>query len=443
MKILVFSPKTHDIELIAAELEQQSREYNDELVHSRHSKRENIDHLIRKETERKEREKRQRFQDPIFSELEHYDLSVPELVTTENITKLKPLKMDKTPAKREKMDLIRTELAVPDTVNDDEITSYLTPYDQSVGGEDGTESMNGITESDGTTLDRSTRMSQKELMASIDWTKLENYLELNGWDDFNAFLEDVGDDSAVEKYSIPSFLPSVPRRRTTLDRPKARVLGNEERAFALYRINQKVDIEPFRMNRHGDAAVLVNGKHYGFVKRHNMPIDVRVGEQHSGFVHDINYFGKIEVVMEAPNFWTRMSQCQRRIIGVLRYCNGTIEVSDRADPKVIRTLFQMSKKNFKRALGMLLKEKVVELFNERDRDVPSRIVLNQNAVDLKRFDVGKQLEERMWKSKPIWEYGVSAPPFEDMLPDEIKERKRKKTEVIGKKYMLRKSATSS
>ena len=442
MKIPVFSnDHKMNTELIAAELEQQSREYNDELVHSRHSKKENIDHLLRKEAEQKEREKRQRFQDPIFSELDYYDLSVNELVTTENITKSKPPKMEKvTTEKQEKMDLIRTELNVPDTVDDHEIASYMNPYDESIGELTGISGSELETES---VLERSPRLSQKEMMKSIDWTKLENYLELNGWTDFNAFLEDLDDEKAIQKYSIPSFLPSVPERRTTLDRPKAKVLGNEESAFALYRINQKVDIEPFKFNRHGDVAVLVNQKHYGFIKKHNLPIDVRIGEFHKGFVFDINYFGKIEVVMEAPNFWTRMSQCQRRIIGVLRYCNGTIEVSDKADPKVIRKLFEMSKKNFKRALGMLLKEGVVEIFNERDPDVPSRIVLNQNAVDLKRFDVGKQLEERMWKSKPIWEYGVNAPPFEDILPDEMKERKKKKSDTIGRKFTLRKSASAS
>lgn len=281
-------------------------------------------------------------------------------------------------------------------------------------------------------------MTETQLMKSIDWTKLGNYIEMNGWNNFAQFLNETDDETAIQKYNIPSFLQQIPNRRKTLDRPKARILGNEENAFRHYKINQSVQFEVFKHLPNGNVAVIIENKHYGFIKLHNLPIDLQIGEFHTGYVYDVNYFGKIELIMEKPNFWSRMAECQRRIIGVLRYCNGTIEMNDKAHPELIKKVFQMSKKNFKRALGMLLKEGVVEIFNEHDKDVPDKIVLKQREVDMKRYDVGAKLEERMWKSKPIWEYGVTAPPFNDIIPDEMKERKKKGKETYDKKYTVRK-----
>merc|ERR1712129_460767 len=94
-------------------------------------------------------------------------------------------------------------------------------------------------------------------------------------------------------------------------------------------------------------------------------------------------------------------------------------------------IFQMSKKNFKRALGMLMKQNVIKLEN-------GQIALNKTKIDLEHYDVGKEIERKMWQSKPIWEYGVNAPPFSDALPQEIKQRNKKMNETYEKKQSLRK-----
>lgn len=428
-------------EMIAAELQQQSREllHHNELMHhqqpSKHRK-ENIDHYIRKEQEAKQKQKRQRFQDPLETELDYYDMSLPDLVSKDNIIKEAPLHTKLAKYDEKDQQLIRSELNV---------ASDLTPYSETdelltrIDDDDDIATLShGYDDIFNSLMPGSSKRDEKQLMKHIDWTKLANYVELNGWNNFAEFLNEQNENTAIQKYTIPSFLSEMPKRRKSLDRPKAQILGTEEEAFQHYRINERVQFEPFKYLTNGNIAVLINDKHYGFIKRHNLPIDVKIGEFHTGYVYDVNHYGKIEVIMEKPNFWSRMAECQRRIIGVLRYCNGTIEISDKADSKLIRGMFQMSKKNFKRALGMLLKNKVVEIFNERDDDVPNKIVLSNLKIDLERYDVGQEVEKAMWKSKPIWEYGVSAPPYDDIVPDEMKQRNKKSKQKLQQKYTLRK-----
>ncbi len=41
---------------------------------------------------------------------------------------------------------------------------------------------------------------------------------------------------------------------------------------------------------------------------------------------------------------------------ILRRCGGSLDLGDHSSPEVIRFRFQCSKKDFKKALGLLLKE---------------------------------------------------------------------------------------
>ena len=104
----IFSKTQHpqNTEITALELEKQRKESIDYKAR----KRENIDHYIKKEIESKQKQKKQKFEDPIFRELDHYDLPLSELVSTENITKYKE-KSDKVTKYDEKTaNLIESEL---------------------------------------------------------------------------------------------------------------------------------------------------------------------------------------------------------------------------------------------------------------------------------------------------------------------------------------------
>jgi predicted RNA-binding protein (virulence factor B family) len=50
-----------------------------------------------------------------------------------------------------------------------------------------------------------------------------------------------------------------------------------------------------------------------------------------------------------------------RILKALQQENGKLELSDKSSPEAIFTAFKVSKKNFKRALGSLYKQKLIAI----------------------------------------------------------------------------------
>ena len=63
-----------------------------------------------------------------------------------------------------------------------------------------------------------------------------------------------------------------------------------------------------------------------------------------------------------------MDQDAQKILDRMNECGGTLPFTDKADPQLIREQMQMSKNEFKRAIGRLLKE--------------GRIVIGQDSIDL-------------------------------------------------------------
>ena len=97
---------------MANELEQQGKEINKQLLTTKRERKENIDQLIRKEFEQQRKLQKQRFQDPLETKLDYYDMSLPDLVSTQNITKEKqpPKQIEK--YSENELDMINSELTV-------------------------------------------------------------------------------------------------------------------------------------------------------------------------------------------------------------------------------------------------------------------------------------------------------------------------------------------
>ena len=270
------------------------------------------------------------------------------------------------------------------------------------------------------------RRRRREEPNVIDWKKLEDHIAVVGW---NEFAKYVNDDRQLERVGVPGFVRKTPLVRTTLDRPKAVRLSVRD-AFKHYRVNEKVRIEPVKMEANGNVALLVNERHLGVIRKVNLMMPMKVGEFHTGFVREIGARGKIDVVLEHPNVWTRMLHCQQRIVDVVSYCGGSMDLDDKADADTILRVFEMSKKNFKRALGMLLKDKMVKM----KRDPPSIALA---VAHVKRRKLARLMVVRMLKSKPPWERGTIASPLEAIEPDDIKKLKAAAAQRMARKRRMR------
>lgn len=106
--------------------------------------------------------------------------------------------------------------------------------------------------------------------------------------------------------------------------------------------------------------VIINGKHKGLVYKDEVYRDLRPGEEVSGFVKAIRPDNKIDVSLQKLGAEAIEPNAQT-VLDELRASRGFIRLNDDSHPEDIKTVLQMSKKAFKRAIGSLYKQRLIEI----------------------------------------------------------------------------------
>ena len=76
--------------------------------------------------------------------------------------------------------------------------------------------------------------------------------------------------------------------------------------------------------------------------------------------------GKIDVSLQ-PEGYENIDEFQKMIIDKLELNYGLIYLSDKSTPEEIKDELQMSKKNFKKAIGGLYRDKKIEILEDKIR----------------------------------------------------------------------------
>lgn len=119
--------------------------------------------------------------------------------------------------------------------------------------------------------------------------------------------------------------------------------------------NDHVEGIVYAMNDEIGAFVLVEGKYNGLVAREHMAGALMLGQKLTLRVERVKPDGKIDLSMHSRAH-ERMDRDAQTIYRVLEANRGYLRVNDHSDPEDIRQLFQMSKAQFKRSVGRLLKQ---------------------------------------------------------------------------------------
>ena len=150
-----------------------------------------------------------------------------------------------------------------------------------------------------------------------------------------------------------------------LDRQTQRIAASAKidkfvnKTWPNYYHRQKVDLLILQRTELG-YKVLVNNKHLGIIYQNEIYQDVNIGEHHIGFVKQVRDDGKIDVTI-AKIEKMRVDDTAMRILNFLKDNGGTMNITDKSDPDDIVRAFSCSKKDFKKALGLLYKQHLVEL----------------------------------------------------------------------------------
>ncbi|MCW5907131.1 MAG: RNA-binding protein [Chitinophagales bacterium] len=110
--------------------------------------------------------------------------------------------------------------------------------------------------------------------------------------------------------------------------------------------------------------VIVNGKHWGMLYRNEIFGKVTQGERMKAFVKKVRDDSKIDVALQKQGL-TAAQDFTQLILTKLAECGGKLALSDDSTPEEIYAALGISKKNFKKATGMLYKQKKILLENGR------------------------------------------------------------------------------
>ncbi|MBQ4367316.1 MAG: GntR family transcriptional regulator [Muribaculaceae bacterium] len=108
--------------------------------------------------------------------------------------------------------------------------------------------------------------------------------------------------------------------------------------------------------------VLVNNCHWGLIYQNETYRDVNVGDQITGFVKQVRPDGKIDVTIEKMEK-LRIDDLAKAILQHLHNHCGSMSLSDKSTPEQISATFSCSKKDFKKAIGLLYKQHLITLDN--------------------------------------------------------------------------------
>ena len=104
--------------------------------------------------------------------------------------------------------------------------------------------------------------------------------------------------------------------------------------------------------------VVIDSRHWGMLYRNQLFRPVQVGDRLRGYVTKITDDHRIDVSLRQPGY-AGVQDGADQLLGMLREAGGRLPLGDDSSPEEIHRRTQLSKKAFKRSLGVLLKRGVV------------------------------------------------------------------------------------
>jgi predicted RNA-binding protein (virulence factor B family) len=126
---------------------------------------------------------------------------------------------------------------------------------------------------------------------------------------------------------------------------------------------EEVDLLIVNESEMGYKAV-INGTHLGLLYKDEVFRTLRPGDKTRGFIKTIRDDRKIDLSLQKQNQQTR-DDLGNRILAFLEAHGGSSDLTDYSPPEAIYKQYGVSKKNYKKALGKLYKERRINL--EKDR----------------------------------------------------------------------------
>lgn len=106
--------------------------------------------------------------------------------------------------------------------------------------------------------------------------------------------------------------------------------------------------------------VIVNKTHLGLIYKDDIYQDLNIGDRLKGIVKKIRHDNKLDITIGQVGYRTIEPNADF-ILTQLEDHEGYLPLHDKSDPEAIKDALKMSKKNFKKAIGHLYKERQIDI----------------------------------------------------------------------------------
>ena len=105
---------------------------------------------------------------------------------------------------------------------------------------------------------------------------------------------------------------------------------------------------------------IVNNSHWGMIYKNEVFQRLHIGQQLKGYIKIIREDLKIDISLQQSGY-QRVDNISQSILKTIKDLGGSIAVTDKSPPEDIYSLFGVSKKTFKKAIGALYKKKLITI----------------------------------------------------------------------------------
>ena len=127
-------------------------------------------------------------------------------------------------------------------------------------------------------------------------------------------------------------------------------------------VGQEVDLMVSHITEIG-INVIINGKFRGLAYQNEVFETVSPGYKTKGYIKTIRPDGKIDVSFQKQGF-EAIDDSAQQVLEALKQSDGVLRLNDNSHPEEIKSVMKMSKKTFKKAIGSLYKQKLIDINNE-------------------------------------------------------------------------------
>ena len=158
-----------------------------------------------------------------------------------------------------------------------------------------------------------------------------------------------------EEYFVYAYLDDTTKRIVASSKIE-KFLGNK---FPCYKNGDTAEIIIYSQTEIGYKAV-VDNLYHGMLYYNEIFQDINIGDKLNAYIKNIRPDGKIDLTLSDKAI-TRISLLSDKIYHWLTMHGGETSICDNSNPEIIKETFACSKKDFKKAIGLLYKGQRIDI----------------------------------------------------------------------------------